>query len=249
MIGCKNCGHRFEGKYCNLCGQKGDTHRINFHYVLHEVPHALFHFEYGIFYTIRELLLRPGKTIKGFLDGQRVRLFKPVLFLLVTTSVTALFVALKNKVFHLPAADPSHLAKQKPLAELTHFIQSHPGLSLLILVPFISLINQWFFRKQKYNYWENMVINTYVIGNLNLIYIVGKFLEVLIFRTNERNIIRVAMELCFFGYMVWVYFQVYRGGEALWKTWVKCLLAPVAAFIMIVILLVLFGAAGLFLFK
>lgn len=36
---CKNCGQRLflDQKLCHNCGQKADTHRINMHFLMHDI--------------------------------------------------------------------------------------------------------------------------------------------------------------------------------------------------------------------
>jgi len=79
-INCKNCNNLYDGNYCNHCGQSANTHEINFKSILHEVQHSLLHIDKGILYTTKELLLRPGKTISDYLNGKRVKHFKPFAF-------------------------------------------------------------------------------------------------------------------------------------------------------------------------
>ena len=40
---CKNCSTPVSGKYCSNCGQSTATARINFHYIIHEIQHSIFH--------------------------------------------------------------------------------------------------------------------------------------------------------------------------------------------------------------
>jgi hypothetical protein len=75
---CKNCNHTFEGNYCNNCGQAANTHKLTMHFIWHDLQHGLFHFDNGIFYTIKQLVTRPGHTIREFINGKRVRHFKPL---------------------------------------------------------------------------------------------------------------------------------------------------------------------------
>ena len=64
---CKNCEHTFEGNFCSNCGEPINLKRIDGHYIYHEIEHIL-HFDKGIFYTIRELLIRPGENIRSFVS-------------------------------------------------------------------------------------------------------------------------------------------------------------------------------------
>ena len=90
---CKNCEHTFQGNFCSNCGQKTNTNAIDFGFIVHEVPHSAFHLNKGIFYTIKEMSIRPGKTIKEYIDGKRVNHFPPLTYLLILTS---LFVFTKS---------------------------------------------------------------------------------------------------------------------------------------------------------
>lgn len=58
--------------------------RIDANYLLQELCSVL-SFEKGFLFTVRELSTNPGKSIKDFLNEDRNRLVKPVLFLIVTS--------------------------------------------------------------------------------------------------------------------------------------------------------------------
>ena len=77
-ITCKNCNQTFKGHYCNNCGQPADTHKINAHFLWHDIQHGLLHFDNGIPYSIKQLFIRPGHSIREFIEGKRVRHFKPL---------------------------------------------------------------------------------------------------------------------------------------------------------------------------
>lgn len=83
MQTCKNCGHRFEGKFCNNCGQTADTNRINYHDLRHQLTHSLFHIDAGLLYTSKQLFIRPGHAIREYLDGKRVNHIKPLSYILI----------------------------------------------------------------------------------------------------------------------------------------------------------------------
>ena len=87
---CKNCNYPFKGNYCNHCGQAADTHKLSLHYIWHDLQHGLFHFDNGFFYTIKQLLTRPGHTIREFINGKRVRHFKPFSFVVVLATLYGL---------------------------------------------------------------------------------------------------------------------------------------------------------------
>src|SRR5215213_8947870 len=87
---CKNCNQPFVGNFCNHCGQAANTHKLSLHYIWHDLQHGLFHFDNGIFYTIKQLLTRPGHTIREFIQGKRVRHFKPLSLVVVLATLYGL---------------------------------------------------------------------------------------------------------------------------------------------------------------
>ena len=86
-ITCKNCNQNFKGHFCNNCGQTADTHKMNFHSLWHDIQHGLFHFDNGVLYTAKQLFTRPGNSIREYIDGKRVRHFKPISLVILLATV------------------------------------------------------------------------------------------------------------------------------------------------------------------
>jgi len=91
MTNCKNCDNVITGNFCSNCGQPVKLERIDRHYIVHEINHVL-HFEKGIFYTIKELLIRPGQNVREFISENRSRLVKPIIFIIVTSLIYSIIV-------------------------------------------------------------------------------------------------------------------------------------------------------------
>lgn len=49
----------------------------------HDIQHGLFHFDQGIFYTAKQLFIRPGHSIREFIEGKRVEHFKPLSLVII----------------------------------------------------------------------------------------------------------------------------------------------------------------------
>lgn len=87
---CANCGRPIDGpeqNFCPVCGQRTPVHRINWHFLGHELQHGIFHVDGGIIYSLRQLLTRPGHTIREYIRGRRVPHFKPVLMIMILGAV------------------------------------------------------------------------------------------------------------------------------------------------------------------
>src|SRR4051812_27858595 len=87
MTTCKNCANEFEGNFCNNCGQKAKTERLNWRYVSDEGKYVFLHFNGGLMYSIRQLFTRPGDSIRDFIEGKRVHHYKPILLVVVLAGV------------------------------------------------------------------------------------------------------------------------------------------------------------------
>jgi len=96
MNNCKACDFEVSHRFCPNCGQSVQVKRINGKYLIHEIEHVL-HFERGILYTLKVLLIKPGIHIRKFLSDDRSRLVKPVIFIIITSLVYTLI----SHFFHI----------------------------------------------------------------------------------------------------------------------------------------------------
>jgi Protein of unknown function (DUF3667) len=157
---CLNCGATLIGLHCHQCGQKALVSRFALKSIFHDIPHSLFHVDRGIFPTIIGLILRPGQTINGYLDGQRVRFFNPLTFLALAAGVQAFLfgnkftIEMLNKVLVVKDQVFLHTA----LPSLARWL----SLILVVFVPLGALGTWLVFRKEKRNYAEHLVIQTYI---------------------------------------------------------------------------------------
>lgn len=90
---CINC-HRAidvpDQKFCPSCGQPTPVHRIDWHFLGHELEHSVLHMDRGILYSLKELMLRPGHLIRDYLDGRRANQAKPLLLVMVMSAVVVI---------------------------------------------------------------------------------------------------------------------------------------------------------------
>ena len=106
QIICKNCGHIFSGQFCNNCGQSAATHKLNLHFIWHDIQHGLLHFDKGILYTAKKLFTKPGKSIREFIEGKRVKHFKPISLVII---LATLYGVLRH-LFHFSILDRKSVA-------------------------------------------------------------------------------------------------------------------------------------------
>jgi Protein of unknown function (DUF3667) len=83
---CANCDRAVGGadqKFCPACGQPTPTHRIDWHFLGHELEHSVLHMDRGIFYSLKNLMLRPGHFIRDYIEGRRARHVKPLMLIMI----------------------------------------------------------------------------------------------------------------------------------------------------------------------
>lgn len=159
-MNCKNCNAEVFLNYCPSCGQRVQLKRIDGHYIIHELIH-LFHFEKGILYTIRELFMRPGDSVRQFLIENRYRLVKPIIFIIVTS----LFYSLVNYFLHFEDGYINYSNVDESTSKsILKWIQGNYGYANIIMGIFIAFWTKLFFRKYQFNFFEILILLCYAMG-------------------------------------------------------------------------------------
>lgn len=170
QITCKNCNKTYTGHFCNNCGQPAATHKLNFHFIWHDIQHGLFHFDSGVLYTAKELYTKPGKSIREFIEGKRVKHFKPISLVII---LATLYGVLRH-LFHFSVLDKKVVSEIQGVEyeSLNEWISHHYYWIILLSVPMFSLASYVVFRKQGYNFIEHIVLNTYMASQRLILRIV-----------------------------------------------------------------------------
>jgi hypothetical protein len=165
LIQCKNCETEFQGNFCPQCGQSAHEHEINARYILHDVPHSVLHIDKGFFYTLFHLLRNPGKTLREYLAGKRVKHFKPFAFVIMLSTICTLLI---KGLHHLMNLHYQKTHPNKAIAFSEGFFAKYPSTLIFLLIPLLSLVTWLFYRKRKYSYWEHFLVNTYIAAYVNI---------------------------------------------------------------------------------
>jgi hypothetical protein len=159
-VTCKNCSHIYKGHFCSNCGQTSDTHRLNFHFLWHEIRHSLFHFDEGILYSGKQLFSKPGHTIREFIEGKRVKQFKPISLVIVLATLYGLLY----HYFHISFVEPSPNSASEAGIDIVKFNEwmgTHYAWITLLTIPLYTIGTSIAFRKQGYNLVEYFILNTF----------------------------------------------------------------------------------------
>jgi Protein of unknown function (DUF3667) len=164
-IHCKNCDHHYKGNFCPHCGQKATVEKITFSYLLHDIPHSVFHVDKGFLYTLKWMFTNPGKAIKEYLAGKRVQHFRPFAYVIILSTICTLLTPLVEKatISLFIAKNPGYTITYRTL-----FFEKYISLFIFMLIPALSLVTWITFKKKPYKYWEHFLGNTYLAAQLNI---------------------------------------------------------------------------------
>jgi hypothetical protein len=164
MITCKNCGHTFEGNYCNQCRQEAATARITWTEVARQLRHATVDVDRGFLFTVQQLFRQPGGAIREYLEGKRVNYSNPFFFVLLMAGFTSLLFLSFDLPLPVRSINLEHIERMNPLVAQKYFILV--GLVFMVMLT----VGDWlFYRRVGYNLAEMAVANTFQAGQLLVI--------------------------------------------------------------------------------
>ena len=254
MTTCLNCEKEFKGKFCPKCGQKSKTGRITLAAVFQELRQHLIHFDQGFVYTIKQLAIRPGHTVREYLEGKRVQHIKPLKFLFWAAAISFL-------VFHYLQLDEQLMVQmnsnqpasslpenQKLSQKLMLLMLGHPTVLVFSMIPFIALCSRWLFRRRPYNFAEHFVFDTYLMGEISILSVILSPATRLFTNANSPAWVTSGPSFVFWAvYFGWAYGQFFQSNSV----WVrlKGVLTTLLGYLLMIIAVALFIGLAISLFR
>jgi len=166
VVNCIKCDSELNGQFCSNCGHPRELVRINGKYVLSEIGSVL-NFDKGILYTIKELIIRPGLSVREFINQDRNRLVRPIIFLILCS----LIYTLAQKFFQFEDGYINYSDLEETSTSLIfNWVSQNYGYSNILMSIFIGFWLKIFFRKYDYNFFEILILLCFVMGIGMLIY-------------------------------------------------------------------------------
>lgn len=139
--------------------------RIDGKYIWSEISSVL-NFDKGIFYTIKELFLRPGQTVREFLIYDRKRLVKPIIFVIFSS----LFFVIAQQILGFNTGSAPDNIESEGVKKAFDWVGKNFGIVNIVLGFFIGFWIRLFFLKSKFNIYEIFILVFFTIGIGNLIF-------------------------------------------------------------------------------
>ncbi len=249
ITNCKNCNHTFKGNFCNKCGQTANTHEINFKSIVHEIQHSILHVDKGILYTTRELFKRPGHTIREYIYGRRIKHFKPFAYILILSTIYALLTKFSNKTTFLEEifSGMTFAESQKPKGELDAsvkvllWMKNHYAYTTLLIIPIISLASYLAFLRSKYNYFQHLILNSFIAGQRTVLFLLILPITYFITGKHANDVIDDTKIVLGIILTFWTYFQFFNSTKPLKKillTFLTYILMAIISFLILIIIYV-----------
>jgi hypothetical protein len=238
---CKNCSNPYHSNFCSNCGQKAHTVRLDWHYIKDEANYTFLHFNKGLLFTIKELFTRPGKTIREFVEGKRIKHYKPLLLVFVLAGLSG-YLSLKLDMTAMMSNYNTQNLNSKAMAEydkMMHAMFSHYAFLEILALPIVSFASWLAFKKWGYNYIENIIINCFAAGQ-RLVFSIVCILIYLVLPAEYLIKVTVLTSLATFGLTIWTYASLYKDKEP-GTIILRILLFLFLMFLIFFIILIIFG--------
>ncbi|MCP5062764.1 MAG: DUF3667 domain-containing protein [Ignavibacteriae bacterium] len=223
--------------------------KVNFNSLLSEIPNTILQVDKGFFFTIKELFVRPGYTIREYLEGKRIRHFKPIAFALILSTIYALLTYYTDKntilgeVFSGLADGFNNKAeKVSTFSTILNWMGNHYAYSTLLILLVFSSASSLAFIKSKYNYFEHLILNLYIEGQRMVIYLI--FIPLLYFITDENYLVTVQLIQLTLTILLtfWTYLQFFDTKKLLSKILLTLL---TYVYFLILLFLIMILASGI----
>ncbi len=237
---CLNCNFSISGKFCFNCGQKTDTHRITLkHFLFHDLLHGVWHMEKSIFFTIKEIITRPGLAALDYISGKRVKYYNVFSLIFLLLGIY-LFINHYYTYFMLTIRGISDVNEASSSA-LYLFATKYEKPLMLLLIPMMAICSYFVFSKRKFNFAEHLIISGFVFVGYLLISTLGIILAYFnLFEQDYIEDIITFIERCIsIIFIIFCYYQVTNREYSKMKFSFQMLLFSVLFIVQVFLVLVL----------
>lgn len=215
-LNCKNCNSKFEGNFCNQCGEKvlkdGDFAIMK---ILSQAFDTFTHIDSKLVKTLKLLIFYPGKLSKLNTEGIRVPYMKPFQ-IFVIINVLFFIIFSNDDLFRVPShyffkenydgfktlEKVRNISEAKGLSE-TEIASLYDSTStnlakglLIFLIPLIALVGKLFNYKQKMEFGKHLIFSVHFFTFILSLFIISSLFLSLSSSAHFIKTILVLIGLC-----------------------------------------------------
>ena len=142
--------------------------RLTFKNIIGSLLNA-FNLEYGVVFTLKQLFVNPGWLARDYITSGRYRYTPPFRLLLITTALTLFFIEQSTAASQMQANFFKGIGDPEITEKVFKVLSEYRNIWFWIYIPIVSLFTWPIFRKQGFNYAENVVLHTYAYSISNLL--------------------------------------------------------------------------------
>lgn len=213
-IFCKNCEAKYNGNYCNNCGQRRiGNHRLKMKEVLNDFLDNTFNIHKGFFFTLWHLFITPGKVATAYIYGKRKSFTNPTRFMVIglafQTFIDYWFKTtdvIENEDYYRFSFLSDAINNSMEIWNVKLAVE-YILLTNVFMIILFPLLLYFFFKPLKYNYTELLSTSFYFIPTI--LFITMPFL----FITKVLMGLYVSKEVIIFiftAYLFWSYLSFFK---------------------------------------
>jgi hypothetical protein len=236
---CKNCNDPIAKNFCSNCGTPCTLRRIDGQYIIHEIRDFFFANK-GMIYTVKKVLISPGKAVREFISEDRFRFVKPITFLFITSLIFTFVNYLFN--FGQEAYGMNLGLEEGTMAYRIYdwLAIKYPAYGSILTGLVVAFFVKLFFRKTDYNLLEIFILICFVSGVTALSFAIVAVIQ----GVTHWNILFVFAQITAV-YFVWAIGQFYNQPQfskrkKVWN-YVKAFLAFIVGAHVFFIIIVIIG--------
>ncbi len=216
-MNCKNCSQPISQNFCPQCGQDTKVNRLNFSTILADLTESVFQMNKGLLFTLKEMTLRPGHSVREYINGKRIAHFKPIAYAFALSTLYFLISRFfdSNTILNdgiegiiLGATDAAESTLSPEFQDKLDVIKNNYAILMLVLIPVYALGSYVAFKGTGYNYLEHLVLTAFITGHQALLYTLITILGVPLSGHYLKDILSLLIPI---SYAFIVYWQLYSG--------------------------------------
>jgi hypothetical protein len=227
---CKNCNFYFEGNFCSNCGQNADVKRFTVSNLSRAFLKEFFDFDSTLLFTVKELFVRPGEMLRGYIAGKRIDYVGSISYLLIVSLIVGFFYTwsgVPDKIDEIMLTS----------GEIIKFTTKHFSYRMLLTIPAYAITCSVIYKSYQYNFAEYFIINTYLISQSIIFMVLWTFINILV--NPGILLFKILYFSAFFSFILYqiiVYFHLFKSGTTIMR-WLKAIISVLIGLVMSFILM------------